>query len=698
MAEAVSGQRQEGEANLTLTRLGVAIFFTMSVMVFTLALWSQDVYATGENPRAELLFELYRYACLLFSLPVVFLLGRPLIENALEELWRGRPGVDLLLSAGVAAAFVFSLVSTLRGSGHVYYEVTCMVLVAVTLGRWLEATGRQKITAAVSALEKLLPAEVQREEESGEHTVPLAEVAVGEVVRVSPGQRIPLDGELLVGPVSVDEQIVTGESRPVVRHAGDAIYGGTLNLDGDLRLRATATAQEGTLPRMVAAVRAAALKKDRYQRLADRLAAWFLPLVILIALAVLVGHGVAGSFETGLLTALAVLLIACPCALGLATPLAIWAALGVAARHGVLFRDGDALTRLARVKAMCLDKTGTLTSGQTEVAWISTDADTATAEILTAAGTLAARSIHGLSKAIVQYTKGEISPAALAELELLPGRGLSGLVSSCKAQALLGSPQLMEEHALEFPPHLRGALSRAGRDGLPVCCVGWGGRVRAVFAFREELRPEAAELIAWCERQHIRTLVLSGDASSSLDWLSQELNVEVRSGLLPEEKVAAVESLRGSAGSVAMLGDGVNDAPALVAADVGVAMSCGADISRDAAHVCLLGDDLRLVPWSVGLAEATVRTVRFNLFWAFAYNTVGIGLAAAGVLNPILAAVAMAASSFLVVSASLRLSGYRAARQSAGRPAMMPSEAEPAETADREPLILQPGIEPVSVS
>ena len=265
---------------------------------------------------------------------MVLLLGRPLLENALEDLFRGRPGVDLLLAAGVAAAFTFSLISTLRGQGHVYYEVTCMVLVAVTLGRWLEATGRLKITSAVAGLEKLLPAEAQRLQGDLARRVPLGEVRAGDLLRVLPGERVPVDGVVAGEPVSLDEQIVTGESRPVVRGAGEAVYGGTLNLDGVLTLRATASAEEGTLPRMVAAVRAAALKKDNYQRLADRIAAWFLPLVVLIALAVLAANAWGESFETGLLSALAVLLIACPCALGLATPLAVWAALAAAARRG----------------------------------------------------------------------------------------------------------------------------------------------------------------------------------------------------------------------------------------------------------------------------------------------------------------------------------------------------------------------------
>ena len=661
-AGAESAAVQTGQTRFTLVRLGVAIFFSMNVMVFTLALWSQDVYEINEQPTSQALFELYRYGCLLFSLPVLFLLGGPLLEQSFDQLRRGRPGTDLLLALGVAAAFAYSCISTLRGSGHVYFEVSCMVLVAVTLGRWLEAVGKLKTTESLSSLSRLLPQEVRRRgEDNSVITVPLAEIVAGDQLQVLHGERIPADGQITSGRASLDEQLITGRSVPMLRQAGDTVFGGTLNLDGDLLVRVTAVGEEGTLGRLARAVREAALSKDRYQRLADRLAAWFLPLVVLIAIGTVVLHAAQGDWETGMLAALAVALIACPCALALATPMAIFAALGRASAKGVLFRDGEAIGSLSRLGTIFLDKTGTLTTGQPRVQSLVCADGADREQVLRQAAALSARSNHALSQAIGNFAQAEDSRDGLLTVEdvtNVAGRGLLARLTSAKTAGeetvYLGSQRLMEENSLQLPPTLATAIEQAKVEQNPVTCLGAGGQVLGVFTFGEAIRDHAAEVLANLRQRGANLQAITGDHVG----LPESLGIETTTGMLPAEKLAHVEAARQSDGPVAMVGDGVNDAPALAAADVGIAMGCGADVSREAADVCLLGDDLPRIPWSISLAQRTVKTIRQNLLWAFSYNVGGIALAATGRLNPVIAALAMIASSFLVISNSLRLAGW----------------------------------------
>ncbi|MCA9122250.1 MAG: cation-translocating P-type ATPase [Planctomycetaceae bacterium] len=659
---------EEGQTRWQLTRLGLAIFFTMNVMVCTLALWSWNVYedAALASERAGILFDLLRHVSLLLALAVAILLGGPLLENAIEHLRRRSITTDLLIVAGVVAALVYSLVSVVTGGEHTYFEVSCMVLVGVTLGRWFEAVGKLKTTNAIRSLEKLLPTTVRVvtiENNTGinhETVVAIDDVEVSQIIRVLPGERIATDGIITRGQAAVDEKVVTGESTPSIKESGDTVHAGTLNQDGDLLIKVTAPPRGGALLRIVDAVAAAATAKSRLQSIADRVASWFVPGVVVIASITFVAHTTISGIGNGLMAALAVLLIACPCALGIATPLAVWAAMGRATSAGVLFRHGDALQQLASTRVICFDKTGTLTTGDTIVDQLVVDGESSPEELLQRALSLAASSTHAYSAAIRDHAQVRLSDPALTcpdELTTIPGRGLVARQGRSDESIYLGSLALMDEAKLEQSALIREAIDGICAAGKPLACIGWNGRVRGVFSFREQFRDKAQSSIDSFREKGYHLSVLTGDYAARGAMLERTLHVDVHAELLPGQKLAVIRDLRRQHGPVIMVGDGINDAPALAEADVGIAMGCGADIARDSADLCLLGNDLAQIEWSIDLAKQTMRTVRQNLFWAFSYNTIGIVLAAIGLLNPIWSTVAMVGSSLFVISNSLRLSG-----------------------------------------
>jgi heavy metal translocating P-type ATPase len=652
-ASVTAANGDEAQARWTMTRLGLAVFFSMNVMVFTMLLWSQPQELA--SPLVGAWYELARYACLVFTLPVVLLLGGPLVEDAGAELKRGRPSLSLLLCVGVGAALIYSVWSLFVGGGHVYFEVAATILVAVTLGRWMEASGKLKTTAALCGLKQLLPDQVRVLRARGEELIDCAELLAGDMFRVLPGERVAADGEIVRHEAAVDEQAVTGESLPVFRRVGDRVISGTLVVDGPLEIRASSAVAEGTLARMIEAVANATASRTRYERLAEQISGWFLPAVMLVAVATFVLHSWQGSLANGILAALAVLVIACPCALGLATPMALWAAVGRAARAGVLIRSGDAFAALASAKTICFDKTGTLTTGEAAVESVLIGTGEDESKVLSVARALGRASNHPLAAAIVRYVDERLGKTdVMAEKVVVkPGRGIVGIGGGVAGMAYLGSRAAMVEWGQRADEDASDAESET--------FVGWGGIARGRFVFREQVRPEAETTIDLLKRMRLGCVMLSGDRIGRANALARTLGLEWRAELLPEMKLSVLRELQ-SRGAVVMVGDGINDAPALAAADVGVALGSGTDISRHSAQICLLTSDLGRLPWLIELARQTQRTIRWNLVWAFGYNVIGIGLAAAGWLHPVVAAIAMGLSSLLVVTNSLTL----AARENHG--------------------------------
>lgn len=676
-AEVTRSTGREGANRILLLRIGLAAFCTMNVLAFTMVLWTHDIYPSSDDVRAALLDDVLRYLGLLFSLPVWFVLGQPLLLSAVSHIRRGIPATDFLVCLGVLAAYGFSMVSTWRGAGPVYYEVACVVLVLITLGRWLEAQGKLQASSALDDLERLIPDVVRVCVDEHEATIPVSEVRVGDRLRISAGECICVDGLITSGCANIDERLLTGESWPVEKNVGDLVQAGAFNLDGHLEVTSTSTAADGSLGKLVRGLREARQHRGRYERIAERITAWFLPAVIVVALGALGWHGWFHGFETGVLIGLSVLLIACPCALGLATPLAAWTAFSHAARHHVLFRNGEALERLAGIKAVAWDKTGTLTSSQPSVdtiVWGPVDSET---DFLAEVVELASKSNHPYSRALVHSFGGlKRDKFHIDSVREHPGRGMVG---RCADGSLIfvGNQRLADELELQWPARLHAAWKQLHADGRPVLISGRAGWVHCLLSITETLRPGAAESVYQLQSRGIHQLMLTGDHSARAERIMRELfeahadiptpatdgvthpgpaaDFTFFASLLPNQKVQAVRHLRKKYGSVAMIGDGVNDAPALTAADVGISLRSGADISRDSAGVCLFGDDVQRLPWAIDYAKFTVRIIQQNLFWAFGYNTVGVTLAAAGYLNPSLAALLMVGSSGFVIANTWRL-------------------------------------------
>ena len=603
------------------------------------------------------------WAQLALALIVQVAFGARFYRGAWHALRAWTGNMDLLVALGTSAAFGLSAWELAQGRGeHLYFEASAVVIALVRLGKWLEGRARRSAGEAIGALERLRPERARVRRDGADRELPIAGLRAGDIVVVRPGERIPADGVVQEGMGGVDESLLTGEALPVPKQPGSRVVGGSLNGEALLLVRTTAVGAEGQLARMVRLVEDAQAAKPPVQRLVDRVSAVFVPVVAGLAALVFLGWWLAGTgLETATINAVAVLVIACPCALGLATPAAIMAGTGVAARHGILIRDAAALEQAQAIRTVVFDKTGTLTEGKPALVALHPAPGVEEAELLRLAAALQAGSEHPLARAVQVRADGLAIPHATA-IRALPGRGLQGTVAG--RALLLGSRRLLDEAGVDTLPLAAQAatLEAAGRT---VSFLAGDGRVLGLLGFGDAIKPGAAEAVAALRARGLRVVLLTGDNQGAADAAARALGIdEVQAQALPEDKANRIVALRRD-GPVAMVGDGVNDAPALAAADLGLAMATGADVAAAAAGITLMRGDPALVPAALDIAARTYRRIRQGLFWAFAYNVVGIPLAAAGLLSPVVAGAAMAFSSVGVVGSALLLRRWRPA----GRPA-----------------------------
>jgi Cu+-exporting ATPase len=603
---------------------------------------------------------------LLLATPVQFVLGARFYRAGWKALRAGTGNMDLLVALGTSAAYGLSLyLLVTRGSHHLYFEAAAVVITLVLLGKWLEARAKRQTAAAIRALQVLQPETARVRRDGIEIDVPSGQVKVGDIVVVRPGERIPVDGIVQEGASHVDESMITGESLPVARQAGDKVTGGAINAEGLLVVRTTAVGAESTLSRIIRLVESAQSAKAPIQRLVDKVSAVFVPVVVAIAALTFVAWWLAGGdLEAAIINAVAVLVIACPCALGLATPAAIMAGTGAGARHGILIKDAEALEVAHAVTTVVFDKTGTLTEGKPALTDAVSHGITRN-ELIRLAAAVQRGSEHPLARAVVGAAQaGGIDMPAASEVAALPGRGLSAVVEGMSLR--LGSTRLMQELGIDIAPvqAQADAMQREGRTVSWLASAGEDKRLLGLLAFGDNIKPSAHKAVHHLHAIGVKTVLLTGDNAGSAHAVGNALGMDrVVAEVLPADKAAEVAALKQVGGKVAMVGDGINDAPALAAADVGIAMSTGTDVAMHAAGITLMRGDPALVADAIDISRRTYAKIRQNLFWAFFYNLVGIPLAALGMLNPMIAGAAMAFSSVSVVSNALLLTRWRPAQQ-----------------------------------
>jgi heavy metal translocating P-type ATPase len=641
-------ERDGAETRDLLLRIGVAAFLWMNVMSLSLVL-----YAGYFERISDSISRLLPFVLMALATGSVFYASQPILRVAWFAVRNRTVRMESLLALGILAAYGYSAVEAFAHGKHFYFDTACAIVALVLAGKLAERSAKEKTARAITLPYRMMPNKARLLVDGRERFVAIEALESGAAFVVKAGERIPADGLVEEGASHVDESVLTGESAPRRKAPGDAVVCGSLNTDSVLQIRATRTGPDSTLARIIRMVETAMANRSPLEQAVDRAARIFVPCVIVLAVLTFAGWLAAtGSAAIALMRAITVLVIACPCALGMATPLAITTAIGAASRRGILIGSSRVLEILPKVDVVVMDKTGTVTEGDFRL--LETTGDPSR---LALAAALETRSEHPLARALVRWAVDERWPLdAPRNVEVLKGMGIRGEVAGQTVwvgnrQLTGGLPEPLEQQARAWE-----------QQGHTVAFYGCDGEAIGALAFGDRIKPGAPDLIAGLKQRGIRTLLLSGDAPATTAWVAARIGADAFiAGALPEQKISTIRDLQQKGSVVAMLGDGVNDAPSLAQADAGIALGTGADIAMQAAPIILMGPDLDAVLATLDLARQTIRAIRQNLFWAFFYNTAGISLAVAGILNPIVAAGAMVLSSLSVIGNSLRL-GRRLAR------------------------------------
>ncbi len=624
-------------------------------------LWGRRAALSGPLAAVVMLLGFFqgepwaRWGAFALTVPVQFVAGWPFIKTAAIRALRRSANMDSLIALGTLAAFFYSSFELFHG-GELYFDVSAVIVFAIILGRFFEARAKGRASNAIAKLLEMGARQARLVVDGEERLVPVEQVGVGDLVRVRPGEKIPVDGEVVSGASAVDESMLTGESLPVDKREGDRVAGATINTNGVLTIAATAVGEDTALAQIVRLVEEAQGTKAPVQRLADRIAGVFVPVVLGLAAATFGGWALLqGDPTEGLIAAVAVLIIACPCALGLATPTAIMVGTGRGAEMGVLIKGGEVLEGSKRIQTVVFDKTGTLTRGQMAltdvIAAEGTDAD----ELLRRAAGVEASSEHPVGVAIVAGARAQaLAPPEAEAFSSVAGHGVAAIVEG--ARVAVGRRKFMSEEGLTLAEDLEAQAGELEARGRTAVFVGWEGRVHGVLGVADTLKDNAAEVVRRLHAMGLEVAMITGDNARTATAIAREVGIDrVLAEVLPQDKVSEVRRLQEEGKVVAMVGDGINDAPALVQADLGIAIGTGTDVAIESSDITLMSGDLQGVVTAIKLSRKTFRVILQNLGWAFGYNTAAIPLAALGLLNPIIAGAAMAFSSVSVVTNSLRL-------------------------------------------
>lgn len=594
----------------------------------------------------------------LLATPVQFYIGRRFYRGAYNSLRGGGANMDVLVSMGTLSAYFYSVYNVFIGSNHFYFESAAVIITLILLGKTFEAVAKGQTSEAIKTLMNLQPKTAVVIKDGKEETIDIKDLEIGDVILVKPGESIPVDGIIVEGHSSIDESMITGESLPVDKQVGDNVVGATINKLGAFKFSATKIGKDTVLSQIIRMVEDAQGSKAPVQRLADQISGIFVPIVVGIALLTLFYFGLfKGDFNTGIINAVSVLVIACPCALGLATPTAIMVGTGKGAENGILIKSGEHLEKAHGLNAIVLDKTGTITKGEPEVTDIITF-DMDENEVLRFAGSVERSSEHPLGQAIVEEAKNrKLDLEEPKNFKAIPGMGLSASMED--SIILIGNRKLMSENNIDSS-FAEESLARLENEGKTAMIFARDNKLSGIIAVADQIKEGSKVAIDKLIDMGIEVYMLTGDNQRTANAIAKQIDItNVFAEVLPDQKAEVIEGLKNKGKIVGMVGDGINDAPALATADVGFAIGTGTDVAMEAADITLISGDLKGVVTAVRLSKKTMRTIKQNLFWAFFYNTIGIPVAAMGLLNPMVAGGAMAFSSVSVVTNSLRLKKFK---------------------------------------